>query len=335
MIPSTMRPWWIQSITKPDQEWTHAYPVGRITLTSPRPLFDDRTLGLTNFLNDVESCNPGRFVKALKNEKDFLPNVLCPFGCSEYCFKGKHLEWDLVIQRLLLKVLLPHIDKNRYRSVQHMWDQYDRKDNDYNTILLNKEWEIRPAIVISETGCPRVVTCRNHGLGSNCQVLYTPRYPDHHLSAKWTDQLSPIVLQPRIARTTRAKEFCTTLGMSRQFSHFTGIDSCDVGLDGNSQVTSELLCSHESISLAGRPDIHALLSRKVEDGQIPTDLSSSMIEESIRRFPAGSLTDFIQGSTYIPFIDSIYIQLGVGEDGENTISCVKSHGSDVYKCRRS
>ena len=274
-------------------------------------------------------------MKALKNEKDFLPNVLCPFGCSEYCFKGKHLEWDLVIQRLLLKVLLPHIDKNRYRSVQHMWDQYDRKDNDYNTILLNKEWEIRPAIVISETGCPRVVTCRNHGLGSNCQVLYTPRYPDHHLSAKWTDQLSPIVLQPRIARTTRAKEFCTTLGMSRQFSHFTGIDSCDVGLDGNSQVTSELLCSHESISLAGRPDIHALLSRKVEDGQIPTDLSSSMIEESIRRFPAGSLTDFIQGSTYIPFIDSIYIQLGVGEDGENTISCVKSHGSDVYKCRRS
>jgi len=47
------------------------------------------------------------------------------------------------------------------------------------------------------------------------------------------------------------------------------------------------------------------------------------------------LTDFIQGSTYIPFIDSIYIQLGVGEDGENTISCVKSHGRDVYKCRRS
>jgi hypothetical protein len=123
--------------------------------------------------------------------------------------------------------------------------------------------------------------------------------------------------------------------MSRQFLHFTGIDSCDVGLDGNSKVTSELQCSHESISLAGRPDIHALLSSKVEDGQIPTDLSSSMIEESIQRLPAGSLTDFIQGSTYIPFIDSRYIQLGIGEDGKNNISCVKSHGPDVLKCRCS
>ena len=83
-------------------------------------------------------------------------------------------------------------------------------------------------IVISESGCPRVVTCRNRGGGSKFQVLYPPRYPDHHLSAKCTDQLCPIVVQPRIVRTTRAKEFCTTLGMSRQYSHFSGIDSCDV-----------------------------------------------------------------------------------------------------------
>ena len=96
-------------------------------------------------------------MKALTNEKDFLPNVMCPFSCSEYCFKGKHGTWDLVIQCLLLKVLLPHIDKSRYLSVQHMWDQYDREDDDFDTILLNKEWEIRPSIVISETGCPQVL----------------------------------------------------------------------------------------------------------------------------------------------------------------------------------
>jgi hypothetical protein len=38
-----------------------------------------------------------------------------------------------------------------------MWDQYDREDDDFDTILLNKEWEIRPSIVISETGCPQVL----------------------------------------------------------------------------------------------------------------------------------------------------------------------------------
>jgi hypothetical protein len=159
-------------------------------------------------------------MKALKNEKEFLPNVMCPFGSSEYCFKDNHVAWDLVIQRLLLKVLLPHIDKTCYLHVQHMWDQFDREDDDFDSILLNRGWEIRPAIVISESGCPRVVTCRNHRDGSKFQVLYPPRYPEHHLSAKCTNQLCPIAVQPRIARTTCAKEFCTTLGMSHQYSHF-------------------------------------------------------------------------------------------------------------------
>ena len=193
MIPSTMRPWWIHSLTESGQDWCHAYH-RQISLTSPRPLFDDRTSGMTNFLKDVGSGHPGSFVKALKNEKEFLPNVMCPFGCSEYCFKGNHVAWDLVIQRLLLKVLLPHIDKTRYLHVQHMWDQYDREDDDFDSIFLNPGWEIRPAIVISESGCPWVVTCRNHGGGSKFQVLYLPCYPDHHLSAKCTDQLCPIVV---------------------------------------------------------------------------------------------------------------------------------------------
>ena len=101
MIPSTMRPWWIHSLTESGQDWCHAYH-RQISLTSPRPLFDNRTSGMTNFVKDVGSGHPGSFVKALKNEKEFLPNVMCPFGCSEYCFKGNHVAWDLVIQRLLL-----------------------------------------------------------------------------------------------------------------------------------------------------------------------------------------------------------------------------------------
>jgi hypothetical protein len=44
-----------------------------------------------------------------------------------------YVAWDLVLQRLLLRVLLPHVDNTRYQSVKHMWDQYYRKDNDYDT----------------------------------------------------------------------------------------------------------------------------------------------------------------------------------------------------------
>jgi hypothetical protein len=138
MIPSTMRPWWISLLIDPNQDWFHSYGQ-QCSLIYPRPLFDDRTSGLSNFLNDVESHHPGWFVKALKDEKEFLPNVMCPFGCSEYCFKGKHIAWDLVIQSLLLKVLLPLMDKAKYLFVQHMWDQYDREDDDFDTIFLNKD----------------------------------------------------------------------------------------------------------------------------------------------------------------------------------------------------
>ncbi len=134
-----------------------------------------------------------------------------PFWLLRILLEGNYVAWVLVIQRLLLKVLLPHIDNTRYLHVQHMWDQYDRDDDNFDSILLHRGWEIRPAIVISESGCPWVVTCCNHGGGSKFQVLYPTCYPEHHLSAKCTNQLCPIVVQSRIARTTCAKEFCTTL----------------------------------------------------------------------------------------------------------------------------
>jgi hypothetical protein len=123
--------------------------------------------------------------------------------------------------------------------------------------------------------------------------------------------------------------------MSRQYSHFSGIDSCNVGLNGNSSVTSKLLCGHESLALAGRPDLHALLSRKVAKNQILQEFASSMKEESIRHHPTGLLTKFVQGATFVPFGDAIYIQLGIGKDGENTVPCIKSHRAGVVQCRRT
>jgi hypothetical protein len=123
--------------------------------------------------------------------------------------------------------------------------------------------------------------------------------------------------------------------MSHQFLHFSGINSCDVGFNGNSSVSSELLCSHESIALAGCPDLHALLSRKVAKGQMLQELSSSIQDESEQCFPCGTMTKFIQGSTIVPFEDSIYIQLGIGKDGNNTVPCVKSDHVEGEKCHCS
>ncbi len=66
-----------------------------------------------------------------------------------------------------------------------------------------------------------------------------------------------------------------------------------------------------------------------------SEFSSSMKEESMRCFPCGSLTKYVQGSTFVPFEDTIYIQLGIGEEGKNTMSCVKSDRYEGGKRRRS
>ncbi len=55
----------------------------------------------------------------------------------------------------------------------------------------------------------------------------------------------------------------------------------------------------------------------------------------MRRFPCGSLTKYVQGFTFVPFEDTIYIHLGIGEEGENTVSCVKSDRYKEGKCCRS
>jgi hypothetical protein len=121
--------------------------------------------------------------------------------------------------------------------------------------------------------------------------------------------------------------------MSHQYLHFSGMDSCNVGLNGNSSVTSELLCGIDSLALAGQPDLHALLSRKVAKHQILQEFASSMKEEAIQRHPTGLLTKSVQGATFVPFGDAINIQLGIAKDGENTVPCIKSHCSGVVQCR--
>jgi hypothetical protein len=87
--------------------------------------------------------------------------------------------------------------------------------------------------------------------------------------------------------------------------------------------------------LAGCPDLHALLSRKVAENQILQEFASSMKEDAIQCHPTGLLTKFVQGATFVPFGDDIYIQLGIGKDGGNTIPCIKSHCSGVVQCHRT
>ena len=104
-IPLTMRAWWLDAVRSIN--YHSEYPYANCDLTTPPSVFEDRSNDLHEFQCDLDSGDQARLVKALNNENVMMPNVLCPFGCSEYCRKAQYAHWELILQRYLPKVVLP------------------------------------------------------------------------------------------------------------------------------------------------------------------------------------------------------------------------------------
>ena len=69
-----------------------------------------------------------------------LPNVLCPWGCSEFCFRAEKFNLGIIIQRHLTKVQLNFPFSHWYKRVALFdsagWIILERKKN--MNVLLNK-----------------------------------------------------------------------------------------------------------------------------------------------------------------------------------------------------
>ena len=333
VIPISMRKWWIQSIHSISSQ-----PYSQCTLSSPESIFEDRTDSLHNFELDLDSGDQARLQKALNDDGVMITNVLCPFGCTDFPQQSQYAGWDLILQRYLLKVVLPLYSETDYHNFHSMSPHFFRDVDDYDSVLFNKtdtNWKIKPSIIFTIDG-PQVLTCRHHNNGDDHLRLYPPRPPHHNLSARQPDQLSHCVIVPRVARPTIAKAYNTTFSMSSQRGCFAGIDTMDVTTHSSWSHTSELLAQHESNSLAGRNDIVQLLSQKVEAGQVSHTLASNLISASKQRVPEGSLERCCQGATFVPFIDSIKIHLAQSADDndDGLISCVNDE-NETIKCRRA
>ena len=119
IIPATMRPWWLDSIHSINHHGHYIFE--HCTLTNPAPMFVDRTIEFSEYSAHIQSGEPCRLIRALDDERVNMPNVLCPFGCSCYCRTAKFADWDLVIQRYLVKTPLPLVSPNHYRRYHSMW----------------------------------------------------------------------------------------------------------------------------------------------------------------------------------------------------------------------
>lgn len=112
-----MRRWWIDAIAR-IQDYG-LFPYSQCTLEHPPPVFEDATARIEAFNSDFDAGDARGYINAVKNESVMLPNVLCPFGCAEFCRAGNHIGWGLVLQRMLLRILLPLSKKDRdgYRFI--------------------------------------------------------------------------------------------------------------------------------------------------------------------------------------------------------------------------
>ena len=198
-----------------------------------------------------------------------LPSVLCPWGCSEFCFRAKPYNAAIVIQHYLSEVQLDFPDSKWYKILYVMESSrldYLRPSHDYDTILMNKKWKVLPSIVMDEKGTPMVLMCRHHYKHSDMKHLHMhpPRKPYHNLSPERADQLSHAIVQAATLQTTRSHKFCSSFRMHTQESSWAGIDTFTVGTCGNFGGNNmAMLGEAASLSLKMRNNIKSLVAENV------------------------------------------------------------------------
>ena len=117
-------------------------------------------------------------------------------------------------------------------------EDFIRKEEgeEYECLLLNKDWTVQPTITVSENYGAQVVTCRSHDGGTTNSYLHLPRQPEHILPAAMSDQLAHVSIKTRMIRQKKAKKYCTTFQMVEQRGCFQGIDTCDATIIKNFKV---------------------------------------------------------------------------------------------------
>ena len=78
-IPTQWRYWWI------DEVQLHIPSLLNVTIDNPSPTMEDCTHIINEWNNDVDSFLLSRLAKTCDNH--LMPNILCPWGCTEYYHK--------------------------------------------------------------------------------------------------------------------------------------------------------------------------------------------------------------------------------------------------------
>ena len=161
---------------------------------------------------------------------------------------------------------------------------------------------------------------------------HPPRKPDHNLSSEISDQLCHVNIAPRLCKSVQARVFNTKKTMHTQKASYAGMDSANVTDSYHFRTMSSMLSGHETLSMAGRPDINHLASKNLEEGNMMAGLATSIREEAARLYPKGSLTKYLQGSTYVDLSDSMVLHLNPSNScNEAVVQCNSDQRGQMTK----
>ena len=338
-VPTSLRPQWIRAIrgaynhelSDCEHNRINHNRYSRCTISFPEPYFVDRSEDVKTFQEKVESRELKQLLTLLraktkgpmppgKDEKPIMiPDVLCPWGCTEFCFEGSHCNTGLIIQNHLRKVELNFPSTTWYHRMfevetsrnDYFRDVDDGKDH-HDFVLLNNNWPVLPSCKYVPGEGVVIQTCRHHASTGLRKRLYPhpPRKPmGHNLSPEGSDELCHCKIQPRTHRNMRPCKYCTKMRMNTQQASFAGVDSAniDIGGEGRFSGHSVMHMEQEALSCAGRPDINHLMSRFIGERIMTPDLAEDIRSASRSRFAETELNRCRQGSTYVNTPDSMVL----------------------------
>ena len=270
-IPKEWRLWWSDSIQEECPEEFMNLDLDEFYY------FKDKTKDLSNWDDDIGSYMLSR-LRSTSN-KYLLPVIKCPWGCSEFMHKVGYLPMDIVFQKYLPRCCLKLYSSPKLSAlVVSAQEDYIREDGDYDRFLLNPEWQVIPSISFVEGKGPCVLTCNAHNGGTKKLFVHPCRWK-HTLPARKADQLSQVVVQPRILKPVKASKYTNTYTMFRQMGNFNGIDTCSATSYGDFSFKSLLQSEAQARSISNRPDINAHLSKLRKE-----EIISGYVEDGCREF---------------------------------------------------
>ena len=306
VIPIQWREWWLESI---HQHFPTFY--SQMTLTIPKPIINDCTVKMKNWKESIESGNLNKIASICNTH--LVPNVLCPWGCSEFLHKVGKIEMQPIFQKRFRKCNIASKLKDSDLSfVEPSRDDYFRNSSDgYDMWLYNPEWKVFPSIAFFN-GSPYILSCKDHNGGCKQLQVHCCRWKCN-ISSALSDQICHAVVKSRTVKHTKVGYNTIGYQMVEQRFSWKGPDSINISSIGKTDHNSILLHQAEARSVANRSDMKGLLKGLVDEGIISNNHADSIEEYSKHCSEETDYSNYKIGATYVP----LEVALSMKREGRN------------------